>query len=159
MMTVSVAKRAVLQAMERLARRGDRVFIWNVLEETPRVLPRDAGNEMPESLFWEAVEGLKRDGRIECHRDSQADWRILDKSEIDLDQIAEEAVSEAIETSIPANRFTVPDKAAKLLYRRAAARIAVGDASPLVDGAIKTLEVAGKIECYFQSNRDWRTVR
>lgn len=158
-MTVSATKDAVFLAMKNLAARGDRVYFFSVLEETKHVVRRNTGGEIPDSLFWEAVDSLQQEGTI----DPQRDWRILDHSGRNLDRLAEETVFETIETlsssPIPANSHTVPDRCEKLLFQRASARIDIGEAREFINKAIQTLDVAGRIECPAEPYKRWRIVR
>lgn len=161
-MTISVTQDAVVRAMEQLARRGKRVFYFNVLEETRQIVGQEIGGELLDSMFWEAVDSLVENGTIEGSRELRSDWRVLDRGRVNLDQLAEEAVRETIETlcgsQTAANRHTVPDTAAQLLFRRAAAGIDIGQATELVNNAVTTLEAAERIECPALPNQ-WRIVR
>ena len=148
--------------MENLARRGRRVYYFNVVAETGRVVQQDTGGALPHSMFLEAVESLVTEGTIDCGSRPQADWRIVDHGGRDFDVLAKQAVLETMNTldedRIPANRHTVPEEAAQLLYRRGAARIDIGAAHEFVTNAIQALEMAGRIECP-DSPREWQIVR
>ena len=139
---------AVILAMKQTAGRGKRLFLHSVPEAAARLLAANSAGRVSVPDAWplvsDAIEKLHQEGKIERHLDSQRDWRILCASGSDLQEAARTAILDTRRDLTvrgkPAHELTVREEAAKLLYKRAAGKIALTEADELVVGAIDSSE-------------------
>ena len=165
-MVSSPATDAVIRTMARLAGHR-RANLHTVPDEAARLLLAEQAGKLTMSEAYgqvvEAIQSLQESGRIECHWDSQKDWRILTPEGTDEDHAnddAKDAVRKAIRI-LPregqrATVHTVPTKAAKLLCAARRGRTSIAEADVLVRKAIEILQSEGRIEYSTDPLKDWR---
>ena len=178
-----LAEDSVRRAIEELVSRGERAYSHSVPVKAVEILISMERHQMTTSeampRISAAIASLSDRKEIEAPPEPRKDWLILDLNRSNTtssaflnsnqeegfsnmasrDKLAEDAVIEAIEELIAENKraysHSVPLKAVQILVSRGRGRVARGDATERVRGAIVSLHEREAIEASHLPRNDW----